>query len=350
MKKTAAVLLILVLLLASGTYASEAVGDSGVNYIERMGIGFSLSGTMQLKQGDILETKVSSHVSVRDEDVLIVMNESTVLKIEQTEPLAVTLERGEIYLQAGPGTGVILRHGGTDYDVSGCTLAADMLEGSSNITVLSGATGGISAGQRLTEAGGEKMIGGTESSALNTFIITCALDHAEDLCFSAETLNGVVSGREAERLSALEEESDPIGGGKKRSVCTLQIKCNTILDNMADLTEGKNAYVPPNGVILATSRISFDEGETVFDVLKRACKAAGIQIEYSYTPMYGSYYIEGINHLYEFDCGQQSGWMYKVNGWFPNYGCSSYTLKDGDSIVWCYTCKGLGADVGGSVY
>ena len=84
----------------------------------------------------------------------------------------------------------------------------------------------------------------------------------------------------------------------------------------------------------------------MFDVLKRICDARGIQIEYSYTPMYGSYYVEGINNLYEFDCGQQSGWMYKVNGWFPNYGCSEYILDAGDEIVWCYTCKGLGTDVG----
>ena len=65
--------------------------------------------------------------------------------------------------------------------------------------------------------------------------------------------------------------------------------------------------------------------------------------------MYDSYYIEGINNLYEFDCGSESGWMYKVNGWFPNYGCSAYPLKDGDVIVWCYTCNGLGADVGGGM-
>ena len=43
-------------------------------------------------------------------------------------------------------------------------------------------------------------------------------------------------------------------------------------------------------------------------------------------------YIEGINNLYEFDCGEQSGWMYSVNGWFPNYGCSRYQLKDGDVV------------------
>ena len=132
--------------------------------------------------------------------------------------------------------------------------------------------------------------------------------------------------------------------------CTIQIRCDTILDNMDNLTEGKDKYVPSNGVILSTSTVQFVEGETVFDVIKRACNYAGIQIEYSYFPIYESVYIEGINHLYEFDCGSESGWMYKVNGWFPNYGCSKYELEDGDTIVWAYTCNGLGADVGGSVY
>ena len=126
----------------------------------------------------------------------------------------------------------------------------------------------------------------------------------------------------------------------------IEIRCDTILNNMGDLTPGKAEFVPSNGVILPMVQVPFYENETVFEVLNRICKTANIQIEYSWTPLYGSYYIEGINHLYEFDCGEQSGWMYKVNEWFPNYGCSSYYVEDGDVIVWCYTCKGLGADVG----
>lgn len=136
----------------------------------------------------------------------------------------------------------------------------------------------------------------------------------------------------------------------KVMTCTVQIRCDTILNNLEELTPGKEAYVPESGIILGTTTVEFTEGETAFDVLKRVCDYYGIQIEYSYTPLYGSYYIEGINYLYEFDCGSQSGWMYKVNGWFPNYGCSSYTLADGDTMVWVYTCQGLGTDVGGSVY
>lgn len=130
------------------------------------------------------------------------------------------------------------------------------------------------------------------------------------------------------------------------NVCTITIVCDTILDNLDNLEEEKAPYVPKNAVILPKTQVSFTEGDTVFEVLQKVCAAAELQIEYSWTPMYNSYYIEGINHLYEFDCGNESGWMYKVNEWFPNYGCSAYTLKNGDDIVWCYTCNGLGADVG----
>lgn len=140
--------------------------------------------------------------------------------------------------------------------------------------------------------------------------------------------------------------SEPVETTKEKLTCTITIRCDTILDNMDNLDPAKAPYVPDNGVILREVTVEFEEGETVFDVLNRVCKEYDIPIEYSWTPMYDSYYIEGINNLYEFDCGSESGWMYKVNGWFPNYGCSSYYLTGGETIVWCYTCNGLGEDVG----
>lgn len=135
----------------------------------------------------------------------------------------------------------------------------------------------------------------------------------------------------------------------KTYYCTLSIRCDTILDNR-DKLDKELLYLLEkdgikDGVIYPTAKVEFYEGESVFDVLLRETKAEGIHMEFSFTPMYNSHYIEGINNFYEFSCGELSGWMYRVNNWFPNYGCSRYQLKDGDVIEWVYTCD-LGRDVG----
>lgn len=127
---------------------------------------------------------------------------------------------------------------------------------------------------------------------------------------------------------------------------TLEIRCDTLSSDMSKLENPAiEDYIPKDGTILAKTTYKGTTENTVFDVLNTLCRNNDIQLEFSYTPIYESYYIEGINYLYEFDGGNLSGWMYRVNGWFPNYGCSSYYLSDGDVIEWVYTCD-LGKDVG----
>ena len=132
----------------------------------------------------------------------------------------------------------------------------------------------------------------------------------------------------------------------KELTCTLSVRCDTILDNMSDFDKDKAEILPNNGIILKETEVVFYEGETVFNLLRREMKKNKIHMEFNEVPMYGSAYIEGIANIYEFDCGELSGWMYKVNDWFPNYGCSRYKLHDGDKVEWIYTCD-LGRDIGG---
>ena len=160
-----------------------------------------------------------------------------------------------------------------------------------------------------------------------------------------ETTKKETTKKETSKKETTQKE-ETTSNAEKMLECMITIRCDTILNNWSELDMAKAVYVPENGCILPVVTVKFSKGETVFDVLNRVCKQYNIQIEYSWTPMYDSYYVEGIHNLYEFDCGAESGWMYKVNGWFPNYGCSSYELVGGESIVWCYTCKGLGEDVG----
>jgi hypothetical protein len=127
--------------------------------------------------------------------------------------------------------------------------------------------------------------------------------------------------------------------------CTLTVRCDTVLDNMDLLDKEKWELIPSDGVIFKTADVTVYEGESVFNVLLREMTRAKIHMEFMNTPIYNSAYIEGINNIYEFDAGELSGWMYKVNDWYPNYGCSRYPLKDGDVIEWRYTCD-LGRDLG----
>lgn len=124
--------------------------------------------------------------------------------------------------------------------------------------------------------------------------------------------------------------------------CTLSVRCENAVGKSSD----KAIVIPDNGIIFAEQKVVFYEGESVFNLLVREMKKNKIHLEFVNTPIYNSAYIEGIGNVYEFDCGELSGWMYKVNDWFPNYGSSQYELKQGDKIEWVYTCD-LGKDVGG---
>ena len=137
--------------------------------------------------------------------------------------------------------------------------------------------------------------------------------------------------------------ADTNGDGKL--TCTLEVRCDTLLGKLDQMTPEKAALVPENGILLETVELEFNGGESVFDVFRKVLREEKIHFEYVDASAYDSVYIEGIGNIYEFDCGPQSGWMYSVNGVHPGLGCSAYTLADGDVIVFNYTCD-LGADLG----
>lgn len=137
----------------------------------------------------------------------------------------------------------------------------------------------------------------------------------------------------------------PDTNGDGKLTCTLEIRCDTLLEQLDTITAEKAALVPENGQLLARTQVEFEAGDSVFDVFRQVLREQKIHFEYTDAQIYDSVYIEGIGNLYEFDCGPQSGWMFSVNGVYPGLGCSAYTLADGDAIMFSYTCD-LGADLG----
>lgn len=133
---------------------------------------------------------------------------------------------------------------------------------------------------------------------------------------------------------------------EQQCTCTISVSCENLLSHLEELEEDKRELVPEDGMLLAETTVTFQQGQTLFEVFQQLMQEKKLHLEFSITPVYHSSYVEGIGNLYELDCGALSGWMYRVNGWFPNYGSSRYALQDGDRVEWVYTCD-LGADVGG---
>lgn len=377
---------------------------SGIVTVQRSGIAYEVDNNTAVKSGDIIRSKVSSEIILSENGKAVVtLGADTEVKVTNADILSLELVEGEIFVdRRGTDKPLVITTDGISITPNGTTYTVTAHKSAYTVYVYSGSV--TISGEKLAEsvtAEAGKAISvvadtdGNVTAASEYFTINvlndwqigklhnCGMDG--NFYFTAEDLSSVVKSREEEKAKAQQEllwaekqakeelaqeqkeydenyqkYLDALASGAQtttdadgnivvtvpQKVCTIEIRCDTILNNLESLKAGKEGYVPASGTILATSKVSFEVGETVFDVLQRACQAAGIQLEYSWTPLYNSYYIEGINNLYEFDCGSESGWKYKVNGWFPNYGCSSYELEDGDVIVWCYTCKGLGADVG----
>ncbi|MCQ2554196.1 MAG: DUF4430 domain-containing protein [Clostridia bacterium] len=366
---------------------TDILSLKGICYVERNDVAYTLKPSDLLNMGDIITVTNGASVRLGSEDAEITVSDNSIIKITDISDGKLSLEllQGEAFIWAEA------------YLIDNISLSDSIIHMDDGVILLSAQKGSSTAysllGNHVITYGGEsetieegtcmlllqneKSKGNIELISLNDFALSNIRRVNEDtsLFFSNEDISEMEKARqeEIERAKAEQLKNETVNTGghasnpgntgssnatgnndkipeKEPTYCTIEIRCDTILNNMDNLETGKEVFVPDSGTILSTTRVEFLENETVFEVLKRVCDAYGIQLEYSYTALYESYYIEGINHLYEFDCGNESGWMYKVNGWFPNYGCSAYRLKDGDTIVWCYTCNGLGADVGGSVY
>ena len=373
----------------------------GLSNFTRSGIASELSGETTLRQGDVVSV-TSGYVSTRVGGCHLLLSPGSKLEITSAEPtdLQVRLVTGEAFCQAADAS-VTLLYGTHAAKLQSAVFVCTVRTGSETVYVLGGSVSDgvntFSTGKAGSYVGQELSVQNLDLRALSSFALECMLGCEEEMFCSADEVKSVLTSRKVvpEVIKPVEEKPDntsPSGGKapsngsgsgtsttpdpdnsskpgnsskpdnstdpdnsskpddppkpETKMSCTIEIRCDTILNNMGDLEKGLDEFVPADGTILPTTTVTFTQGETVLDVLERVCTEWGIQLEYSWTPAYGSYYIEGINHLYEFSCGQQSGWMYKVNGWFPNYGCSKYILDAGDEIVWCYTCKGLGTDVG----
>jgi hypothetical protein len=176
----------------------------------------------------------------------------------------------------------------------------------------------------------------------------------EDVSVSGETTDAFGTGsasevREAEQSvpavqpgetgstkeeSNTEEKTESAGD---TSTCHVIVTCHNAVANLSNFDEEIQEFIPRSGVILDEPSLEFTSGESCFDVLKRAADKNGVYLDYDGANAFGTIYVRGIGELYEFDGGVESGWMYNVNGAYPNVGSSAVTVYPGDCIEFAYT-------------
>ena len=94
---------------------------------------------------------------------------------------------------------------------------------------------------------------------------------------------------------------------------------------------------------ILSSQIVLDNEVNAFQALKYYCESNSIQLGYTGSGKLA--YVNSINGIKEKSEGPSSGWMYKVNGVFPNISAGRYDLSSNDTLEWVFTKDG-GKDVG----
>lgn len=98
-----------------------------------------------------------------------------------------------------------------------------------------------------------------------------------------------------------------------------------------DASRAGSAYAAAS---VAERSLVLPQGASAYDALV----AAGVAIGGNST------YVSSINGLAEKQGGPLSGWMYSVDGVFPQVSCGAFALEDGAVLVWAYTLD-MGEDL-----
>ena len=116
---------------------------------------------------------------------------------------------------------------------------------------------------------------------------------------------------------------------------TINVYFTLLGDELHGAPEGKEDTHTLRGGNLETwipkTKITLEKGSSVLDAVEKALSFNGIP----YTNE--GNYISEIRGLAEFSNGDLSGWMYTLNGQYPNLGVEEQILSSGDKIVFHYT-------------
>lgn len=123
--------------------------------------------------------------------------------------------------------------------------------------------------------------------------------------------------------------------GGSDTVSTIKVYCTLLGDEKHGTPSGSSdthtLYTNNLEKWIAKTAVTVEKGSYVIDVIAKALSLEGIPY------VNEDNYISSIGGLAEFSNGPLSGWMYTLNGKYPDKGIAEQTVKNGDKIVFHYT-------------
>ena len=151
------------------------------------------------------------------------------------------------------------------------------------------------------------------------------------ILYSSSSGPGSSSSSGGSSSSASDSITLPESAAAGYPVCTVTISCEPFLD---DVSEAVRSRLPADGLILPLTEVEFRSGESVYDVLKRVCRAKGIPYRASST-YYGAY-VSSIDNLSEKYYDYSTGWCYYVDDEYAMVSSDQWQLEGGEHIDWIY--------------
>lgn len=139
--------------------------------------------------------------------------------------------------------------------------------------------------------------------------------------------------KEASVSKKTPSQQETVNQEDTKSYAIISVDMRNILNHKGEVKPEYQGFIPEDGILIASTKVEIEEGDTAYSLLIKVCKTNGIRVDAS------NGYVKYINNIGEFDAGTSSGWLYKVNGGMPNIGSSSYQVKENDVIEWRYTVK-----------
>ncbi len=134
-----------------------------------------------------------------------------------------------------------------------------------------------------------------------------------------------------------------------KNTVRLTVQCKEAVEYIEEYkkTHGDNKFevfeniLPEDGIFCDSRGIEIKSGESVLDVFKRVMKENDIAVRLTYSGTY----VAGVGGLVEKDrryFGDQSGWLYSVDGETPDIGSAQFELKGGEEIEFRFVVKNTG--------